>query len=83
MEGEYQNALVCFENIEKATLLWDIWCERLELYSHLGDSNGFNEWAKKEHSFNMTEDEVVEFVKLHFLEWRKLPLRFGFRISEV
>ncbi|HPB58315.1 MAG TPA: hypothetical protein PK471_07070 [Bacteroidales bacterium] len=68
MEGEYQNALVCFENIEKATpLLWDIWCERLELYSQLGDSNGFNEWAKKGTlAFNMTEDEVVEFVKLHF-----------------
>ncbi|HPE39880.1 MAG TPA: hypothetical protein PLI77_02195 [Bacteroidales bacterium] len=73
-EEDYQNALVCFENLENVMpLLWDIWCEKLACYYQLGEVDAFKKWAVMGVSnFGLTESELLDFIQLHFPAMKKI-----------
>lgn len=74
LEGDYKNGAVCFQNLEIAMpLLWDVWCEKLESYYHLGEVDNFKRSAiLGVEAFGMTEDELLNFINLHFPGMKKI-----------
>lgn len=74
IEGDYVNGAICFQNLETAMpLLWDVWCEKLECYYHLGDVDNFKKSALLGYNtFDMTEAELLDFINLHFPAMKKI-----------
>ena len=74
LEGDYKNGMLCFQNLETAMpLLWDVWCEKLECYYHLGDVDNFKKSALLGYNtFDMTEAELLDFINLHFPAMKKI-----------
>lgn len=74
IEEDFKNALICYQNLEKAMpLLWDIWCEKLGCYYQLGDREAFKKCAELGISnFGMNESELLDFIQLHFPAMKKI-----------
>ncbi len=74
IEENFKNALICYQNLEKAMpLLWDIWCEKLGCYYQLGDREAFKKCAVLGVSnFGMNESELLDFIQLHFPAMKKI-----------
>ncbi len=74
IEEDFKNALICYQNLEKAMpLLWDIWCEKLGCYYQLGDTEAFKKYALQGVSnFGMSESELLDFIQLHFPAMKKI-----------
>lgn len=74
LEGDYKNGVICFQNLETAMpLLWDVWCEKLECYYHLGEVDNFKKNAILGYeAFSMTEAELLDFINLHFPAMKKI-----------
>ena len=74
IEENFKNALICYQNLEKAMpLLWDIWCEKLGCYYQLGDTEAFKKYALQGVSnFGMSESELLDFIQLHFPAMKKI-----------
>jgi hypothetical protein len=54
-------------------LLWDVWCEKLECYYHLGDVDNFKKSAILGYNtFELTEAELLDFINLHFPAMKKI-----------
>jgi len=70
---EYEAALECYDALEGTVpLLWDIWCEKLECYYRLKDTESFKKIALlAEKTYNMTPQELLDFVGLNFPEMKK------------
>ncbi|MBP1672535.1 MAG: hypothetical protein H6Q25_350 [Bacteroidetes bacterium] len=74
VEEDYKNAIICFENLETGLpLFWDIWCEKLNCYYQLGNTEMFKKCAVTAISnFGMSESELLDFIQLHFPAMKKL-----------
>lgn len=74
LEGDYKNGMLCFQNLETAMpLLWDVWCEKLGCYYHLGEVENFKKSAILGlEAFGMTEAELLDFINLHFPAMKKI-----------
>jgi tetratricopeptide (TPR) repeat protein len=74
VEEDYKNAIICYENLETGLpLFWDIWCEKLNCYYQLGDTEMFRKCAVTAlTNFGMSESELLDFIQLHFPAMKKI-----------